>query len=91
MLYEVITSLFLKPVVIGDAYAPDIALETMPLSESDKKTIEKERADKDTFERKFEAGQKNSITISLLIIWNWPSSTTNSPTALRIWFRNNFV
>jgi len=66
-------SLFLKPVVIGDAYSPDIAVQTMPLSESDEKTIEKERTDKDTFERKFEAGQKNQIDDVLLrmnhIIW----------------------
>ena len=66
-------AMILKPVVIGGAYAPDIAVQTMPLSESDKKTIEKERTDKDTFERKFEAGQKNQIDDVLLrmnhIIW----------------------
>lgn len=66
-------ALFLKSVVIGGAYAPDIAVQTMPFPESDKKTIDKEMTDKDTFERKFEAGQKNQIDDVLLrmnqIIW----------------------
>jgi len=66
-------ALFLKSVVIGNAYAPDIAVQTMPLSEGDKKTIEKERTDKDTIGRKFEAGQKDQIDNVLLrinhIIW----------------------
>jgi hypothetical protein len=66
-------AIILKPVVIGGAYAPDIAVQTMPLPESDKKTIEQERTDKDTFGRKFEAGQKNQIDDVLLrmnhIIW----------------------
>ena len=66
-------AMILKPVFIGGAYAPDIAIQTMPLPEGDKKTIEQERTDKDTFERKFEAGQKNQINDVLLrmkhIIW----------------------
>jgi hypothetical protein len=47
-------ALFLSPVVIGNAYTPDIANQTMPLPETDKKTIEKEKTDKDTFGRTFE-------------------------------------
>jgi len=66
-------ALFLKPIVIGGAYTPDIAIQKMPSTEGDKKTIEKERPDKDTFGRKFEAGQKNQVDDVLLrmnhIIW----------------------
>jgi anti-sigma factor RsiW len=52
-------ALFINPVVIGGAYTPDIAIQTMPLPETDKKTIEKERTDKDTFGRKFAYKQGN--------------------------------
>jgi hypothetical protein len=66
-------ALILKPIVIGGAYAPEIAMQTTPLPEGDKKTFEKKRTDKDTFGRKFEAGQKNQIDDVLLrmnhIIW----------------------
>ena len=66
-------ALLLKPVVIGGAYAPDIAMQTMPLPEGDKKTIEKERTDKDTFGRKFETKQKSQVDDLLFrmnhIIW----------------------
>ena len=51
-------ALLLKPVVIGGAHSPDIATQTMPLTESDKKTVEKESTDKDFLEGKIEAGQK---------------------------------
>ena len=51
-------ALLLKPVVIGGTYAPGIAMQTTPLPEGDKKTIEKERNDKDLLEEKFETGQK---------------------------------
>ena len=46
-------ALLLKPVFIGGAHSPDIATQSMPLPESDKKTVEKERTDQDTFGRKF--------------------------------------
>ncbi|MBU1161851.1 MAG: zf-HC2 domain-containing protein, partial [Proteobacteria bacterium] len=65
--------LLLKPVVIGGAYAPYIAMQTTPLPEGDKKTIEKERTDKDFLEGKIEAGQKYQVDDLLLslnhIIW----------------------
>ena len=51
-------ALLLKPVVIGGAHSSDIATQTTPLPESDKKTVEKERADKDFLKGKIEAGQK---------------------------------
>jgi Putative zinc-finger len=53
--------LLLKPVVIGGAYAPDMAIQKMPLAKGDKKTTEKERTDKDTFERKFETKQQYQV------------------------------
>lgn len=66
-------AMILKSVVIGGAYTPDITMQTMPLPGGDKKTIERERTDKDTLGRKFEAGQKNQIGDVLLrmnhIIW----------------------
>ena len=66
-------ALVFKPGVNGGAYAPDIVIQTTPLPESDKKTIEKERTDKDTFGRKFETKQKNQVDDLLLrinyIIW----------------------
>jgi len=66
-------ALLLKPVVIGGAYAPDIAMQTTPLPEGDKKTIEKERTDKDFLGGKIEAGQKYQVDDLLLslnhIIW----------------------
>ena len=54
-------ALFLKPVVIGSAYAPDIAVQTMPLSEGDKKTTQKNRGNKDTFEIKSDTEQKGHV------------------------------
>ena len=69
----IVLALFLKPVIIGGAYAPDIAVQTMPLSEGDKKTTQKNRDDKDTFERKSETEQKSQVDDVLLrmnhIIW----------------------
>jgi hypothetical protein len=66
-------AMILKPVVIGGAYTPDIAMQTMPLPEGDKKTTEQERTDRDIPRRKFEDGQKNQIDDVLLkmkhIIW----------------------
>ena len=59
-------SMILKPVAIGNVYAPDIAMQTMPLSEGNKKTIEPDRTDKDTLGRKFETKQKNQIDDVLL-------------------------
>jgi len=59
-------AVILKPVAIGNVYAPDIAMQTMPLSEGDKKTTEQERTSKDTPGRKFEAEQKNQIDDVLL-------------------------
>ncbi len=59
-------AMILKSDAIGNVYAPDIAMQTMPLSEGDKKTIEQERTDKDTLGRKFEAKQKNQIDDVLL-------------------------
>lgn len=59
-------ALLLKPVVIGNAYAPDTAMKTMPLPETDKKTIETERMDKDFLEGKIGAGQKNQVNDLLL-------------------------
>jgi len=61
-------AMILKSDAIGNVYAPDIAMQTMPLSEGDKKTIEQERTDKDTLGRKFEAKQKNQIDDVLLRI-----------------------
>jgi len=66
-------ALLLKPIVIGRSYAPDMAMQTTPFPESDKKTIEKERTDKDSLEGKIEAGQKYQVDDLLLrmnhIIW----------------------
>lgn len=66
-------ALLLNPVVIGRGYAPDMAMQTMPLPEGDKKTIEKERTDKDAFGRKFEPKKKSQFDDLLLrmnhIIW----------------------
>jgi hypothetical protein len=66
-------ALILKPVAIGGSYPTDITMHTMTLPEGDKKTIERERTDKDTLGRKFEDGQKNQIGDVLLrmnhIIW----------------------
>ena len=65
--------LLLKPVVIGRSYAPDMAMQTTPLAKGDKKTIEKERTDKDTFGRKFETKQQYQVDDLLFrinrIIW----------------------
>ena len=50
-----------------------MAMQTTPFPESDKKTIEKERTDKDSLEGKIEAGQKYQVDDLLLrmnhIIW----------------------
>ena len=54
-------SLFLNPIVIGNAYAPDIGIQRMPLPEADKKTIEKENADKDALKRKFAYKPENQV------------------------------
>jgi hypothetical protein len=54
-------ALLLKPVVIGGAHSPDIAAQAMPLPESDKKTVEKEGTDQDTFGRKFAYKRKSRI------------------------------
>lgn len=66
-------ALLLKPIVIGRSYAPDIVIQTTPLPESDKKTIEKERIDKDFLEGKIAAKQKKQVNDLLLrmnhIIW----------------------
>ena len=66
-------AMILKPVVIGGAYAPNIAIQTTPSPEGDKKTIKKERTDKDFSEGKIETKQKNQIDDLLLrmnqIIW----------------------
>ena len=61
-------ALFLNPVVIGNAYAPDIAIQTMPMTENDKKTIEKEKT-KDTSGRKF-AYKRESRVDNLLFRMN---------------------
>jgi hypothetical protein len=57
----IVLALFLKPVVIGGAYAPDIAMQKMPLPEGDKKTTQKNLSDKDTFERTYETEQKSHV------------------------------
>jgi hypothetical protein len=66
-------ALVLKPVVIGSAYAPDIAMQTIPLSEGDQKTTEKEGSDKETFGKKFETEQNGQVDLLILkinhIIW----------------------
>ena len=62
-------ALFLNPVVNGDAYTHDIAIQTVPLPETHKKTIEKERTDKDTFGRKF-AYKRGSQVHDLLFRMN---------------------
>ena len=54
-------SLFLNPIVTGNAYAPDIGIQRMPLPEADKKTIEKENADKDALKRKFAYKTENQV------------------------------
>ncbi len=54
-------ALVLKTGDIGRAYAPDIAMESAPLLESDDKTVENERADKHSFGRKIEAIQKDPV------------------------------
>lgn len=59
-------ALLLKPVVIGEAYAPDMAMQKMPMPEGDKKTIEKERTDKYTFGRKIETRQQYQVDDLLL-------------------------
>lgn len=59
-------TIVLKPVVIGRGYTPDMAMRTMPLPETDKKTIEKEKIDKDFLEGKIGAGQKNQVDDLLL-------------------------
>jgi hypothetical protein len=46
-------SLFLNPSVISNAYAPNIGIQKMPLPEAEKKTVEKEKTDKDVLKRKF--------------------------------------
>jgi hypothetical protein len=46
-------SLFLNTIVIGNAHVPDISIQTIPLHEANKKTIEKEKADKDVLKRNF--------------------------------------
>jgi len=51
-------ALVIKPVVTSRAYAPDMAMQKMPLSKGDKKTIEKEMTDKDAFGRTFETKQQ---------------------------------
>ena len=58
-------ALFLNPVVIGNAYAPDIAIQTMPLPENDKKTTEQEKTAKDTFGRKFEYKRGSRVNVLL--------------------------
>jgi len=62
-------TLFLNPVAIGNAYTPDIVSQTIPLPETDKKTIEKEMTDKDTFGRKF-AYKRGSLADDLLFRMN---------------------
>ncbi len=59
-------ALLLKPIVISRSYAPDMAMQTTPFPENDKKTIEKERTDKDFLEGKIEAGQKYQVDDLLL-------------------------
>jgi hypothetical protein len=62
-------TLLLKPVAIGGAHSLDITTQTMPVSENDKKTVEKKSTDKDILEGKIEAGQKNQ-TDNLLLRMN---------------------
>jgi hypothetical protein len=50
--------LVFKTGVIGGTYKPGIAMQAAPLLESDERTVEKERAHTDSFERKIEAGEK---------------------------------
>jgi len=59
-------AVMLKPVAIGNVYAPDIEMQRMPLSDGDKKTTEQERTNKDIPGRKFEAEQNNQIDDVLL-------------------------
>jgi hypothetical protein len=59
--YPMELSLFLNPIIIGNANAPDIGVQRMPLHENDKKTIEKEKTDKDTLERKFSYKQESHV------------------------------
>jgi len=51
-----------------------MAMQKMPLAKGDKKTIEKERTDKDTFGRKFETKQQYQVDDLLFrmnhIIWS---------------------
>jgi hypothetical protein len=54
-------ALFLNPVDMSNVYAPDIANQTKPLSDNDKKIIEEEKTDKDTFGRKFEYQRGNQV------------------------------
>jgi len=54
-------SLFLNPIVVGNAHAPDIGIQRIPLPEADKKTIEKETADKDALKRKFAYRTENQV------------------------------
>jgi len=51
-------ALVLKTGVIGGFYEPGIAMQAVPLLESDESTAEKERADIDSFGRKIESRQK---------------------------------
>jgi hypothetical protein len=62
-------ALILKPVDIAGAHSPDVATQIMPLPESDKKTVKKERADQDTFGRKF-AHKRGSQVDDLLFSMN---------------------
>jgi Putative zinc-finger len=52
-------ALVLKPVALGGAYAPDADMQTTTFARSDKKTMEKEKSEKDVPGGKIETGQKN--------------------------------
>ena len=51
-------ALVFKTGVIGGTYKPGIAMQAAPLLESDERTVEKESAHTDSFERKIDAGKK---------------------------------
>ena len=59
-------SLFLNPMAISNAYAPNIGIQTMPLSEAEKKTIENEKTDKDVLKRNFAYKPESQVDDLLL-------------------------
>lgn len=59
-------ALVLKTGIIGGFYEPDIAMQAVPLLESDESTAEKEKADIDSFGSKIEAGRKDRAADLLL-------------------------